>query len=65
MKKAFNFCIYCTLSNFKRYRKKKGGKWYKIRDDEVSGFSAPGEYWVQELPGDSQYDIIDEENYRP
>lgn len=64
MKKAINWYLDSILSNFKRYRKKIGGKWYKIRDYDVSGFSVPGEYWVRDLPGDDYYDIIEEENYR-
>jgi hypothetical protein len=63
MKKLFGSIFYAFLSNYKWYRKKKGGKWYKIQEDDVSGFAAPGELWAQALPADYQFRLLKEENY--
>ncbi len=54
------------LSEFKCYRRKKGGKWYLIYDeDSVSGFASGGvEYWTQTLPEEnSEIFIINMEDY--
>lgn len=63
MKKVLFLFFGDILCNFKWYRKKTGGKWYKIREYEVGGFAAPGESWVQSLPADDQYHLIKEEEY--
>ena len=44
------------LIEFKWYRKKLGGTWYKIREADVSGF-ATSEYWDQVKP-ESDLDVI-------
>jgi len=51
------------LSEFKWYRKKKGGSWYNIREYDVSGFAAPGSWWCQKLPDGDDYFILNNESY--
>lgn len=63
MKNPIKTTICIILSDFRWYRKKIGGKWYKIRHFEVSGFAAPGEIWVQELPSDNEYTLLGGEDY--
>jgi len=38
-----------------------GGKWYRVKDEDVSAFSAPMDYWVRILrEGDT---VIETEDY--
>jgi hypothetical protein len=51
------------LSEFKWYRKKKGGKWFLLY--EKSGFKTidgASQYWTQYLPTGS-YELVKEEMY--
>lgn len=47
MKKALQRYFDFLLSNFKIYRRKKGGVWYKVRELDVSGIAAGSDYWTQ------------------
>lgn len=49
MKKALSL-IHSILANFKWYRKKKGGKWYKVYLlDSGAGIQGAIEYWTNTL----------------
>lgn len=51
------------LANFKWYRRKQGGTWYKVIDiASVTGFAGPVAYWTRDAPvGDLV--LVVEENY--
>jgi hypothetical protein len=51
------------LANFKWYRRKQSGTWYKVIDTaSASGFAGHVEYWTREEPvGDLE--LVEEENY--
>lgn len=54
--------IRSLLANFKWYRKRKGGVWYKVYDPHsVTGMSGYMDYWKQEPPDD--WPVIDVERY--
>ena len=57
------FFVNNFLSEFKSYRKSKGGIWYKIYDNSTaSGMTGPIVYWTKTKPNDNL--IIEEiENY--
>jgi hypothetical protein len=57
MKKFIKAYFHCLLSGFKFYRKRKGGKWYKIKEMDVSGFAAGAEFWTQQKPDDPKWSI--------
>ncbi len=65
LKALFNFFFPASfLSNFKSYRKKKGGTWYYTYDDSFSGgFESPVRSWVREKPSDSSIEILETESY--
>jgi hypothetical protein len=63
MKKAFQWYIDYLFSGYKFYRKKIGGRWYLIQEDEVSGFAAGSEYWARELPKGGDYKTLKIENF--
>jgi hypothetical protein len=48
------------LRNFKFYRRKKGGKWYKVRKQDYSGWSTWIEFWTRDK---DQGDIVTREDY--
>lgn len=53
------------LSEFKWYRKRKGGIWFLIEEkDPTSGFANAQHYWSQERPEkDSDFGVIEIHNY--
>jgi hypothetical protein len=57
VKKIFNWYLDQILSNFKWYRRKKGGKWYKIVS-EVSGIASPTVEWARKPPHESDIDDL-------
>ena len=61
--KIFKQYLHFILSDYKWYRKKKGGTWYKIVEKDVSGFGAPSEYWDQKKPKTRHDIIIGKEEY--
>jgi len=49
------------LADFHWYRKKRGGTWYKVLDNEgAGGFEASIEFWTRE-PGDKE--VLKAEDY--
>jgi hypothetical protein len=63
MKRIIEAYLFSVLSNFKCYRKRIAGKWYKIRQPEAGGLAAGTESWVQDLPVADVYTIIKKEEY--
>jgi hypothetical protein len=61
MKKVLIFLFEGILSEFKLYRKKKGGEWRLIRDQDMSGM-ATSEYWTQDKP-DTDAAVLKTEKY--
>lgn len=60
MKKALLF-LQPILSRFKWYRKRKGGRWYKMYDfHSGGGFEGSPCFWTQ-APGDYEGEVIKEE----
>jgi hypothetical protein len=55
--------INSIFANFKWYRRKQGGTWYKVIDTaSASGFAGAIRYWTREAPvGDLV--LLVEENY--
>jgi hypothetical protein len=52
------------LSNHKFFRRKKGGKWYKVCIHDGGGFISPMEIWTQKhLIEDEDSYIIEKEEY--
>lgn len=62
LKRIIHNYVVDVFSESRYFRKKIKGKWYKIREVEVSGFAAPGEYWVNKKPIKPDIKILKEED---
>lgn len=64
MKQLIKNYLHIVLSNFKPYRKKIGGTWYKLYlNGTETGHAAGITFWTQEPDKEVDYAILDEENY--
>jgi len=65
MKKLLAIIFRPLLKDFRCYRKRIGGTWYRIRNGSgQAGFAGPMEYWQQEQPADDRdLSVIQTENY--
>lgn len=63
MRNIFKEYVHFVRSDYKSYRKKIGGKWYKIREHDVSGFAGGITYWTQSEPDPECDTEIETEDY--
>lgn len=58
MKKFLKAWLHTALSTFEWYRKKKGGKWYKVHDaSSAGGIEGPITIWTQ-YPSNQEGEVI-------
>lgn len=52
------------FAGFEWYRRRKGGRWYKVWYPEwQTGTAGSVMAWVRELPTKEEYEILEEENH--
>lgn len=63
MKRLLTYIFIDVLVDFKCFRRKQGGTWYKVGDSiSVSGLAGPVEYWTREAPA-GDLELVEKETY--